>query len=89
MATSNKTGAFYRIQESAYALDQSLNEPAATGLCVFNAKSIQKLDAIACELLHTSGSGRITIEITGGPGNGHWRFDEIAIRLDSEAARQA
>ena len=77
----------HRIHQSAQALNQSLSEPPATGLCVFNAQSIQKLDALACELLHTSGSGRITIEITGGPGKGQWRFDEFAVRLDSEAAR--
>jgi hypothetical protein len=89
MAKSNKTSTLHRIRQSAQELNQSLSEPPAPGLCVFNAKSIQRLDALACEIVHTSGNGRITIEISGGPGKGYWRFDEIALRLDSEAARQA
>jgi len=86
-AKSNKTSTLHLIRQSAQELNKSLNEPPATGLCVFNAESIQKLDALACELLHTSGSGRITIEVVGGPGKGRWRFDEITLRLDSEASR--
>ena len=88
-AKSKKTGALHRIQQSAQQLNQSFSEPPATGLCVFNAESIQKLDALAHELVNTSGSGHITIKVVGGPGKGQWRFDEITLRLDSEASRQA
>ena len=78
-----------RIKQSARELDRSLNQPPATGLHVFNAESIQKLDTLARELMTTSGSGCITIKVTGGPGKGEWRFDEITLRLDSELSRRA
>ena len=77
------------IKQSARELNRSFNQPPATGLHVFNAESIQKLDTLARELMTTSGSGRITIEVIGGPGKSQWRFDEITLRLDSEFSRRA
>ena len=78
-----------RIKRTASELNQSAQRPPASGLKVFNAESIHKLDTLAWEILNSTGSGRISIELAGGPGKGQWRFDEIALRLDSEAARQA
>jgi len=88
-AKSNKTSTLHRITQSAQELNKSFSRPPAAGLSVFNAESIQKLDALAHELVNTSGSGHITIKVVGGPGKGQWRFDEITLRLDSEASRQA
>ena len=58
-----------------------------TGLRVFDAQSIERLDALAAQIMNTSGSGRICIVFEGGPGHSHWRFDEVTFKLDSEAFR--
>jgi hypothetical protein len=51
--------AFHRFTQTAKEFNRSAFKPSAPGLAVFNAESIQKLDTLAKEIEHSSGSGRI------------------------------
>lgn len=73
-----------RVRQYASDFNAAMAQQRADGLHVFNAESIRKLDELANVIMTTSGSGRICIVFEGGPGKGHWRFDEIVFRLDSE-----